>query len=98
MSAWREPDRPHTSGPKPVAKPVCPVQPLSPNQTAWLLLRNPEDCSAEENDFLEALWEQCSELKHGAEMARQFARMVHDRQADSLDGWIERTRAADVPA
>ena len=30
-------------------------------------------------------------------MAHQFARMVHDRQADSLDGWIERTCGADVP-
>jgi len=97
LSAWRKSDCPHTSGPKPVAKPACPVQPRSPNQTAWLLLRHPEDCSAEENAFLEALWQQCPELKHGTEMAHQFARMVHDRQADSLDGWIERTCGADVP-
>jgi len=97
VSAWREPDHPHTPGPKPVVKPASPVPPPSPNQTAWLLVRNPEDYSVEENAFLAALWQECPELQHGAELARQFIRMVQDRQADALDSWIDRTREAGVP-
>jgi transposase len=30
-------------------------------------------------------------------MAHEFAQMVHDRQAEALDGWIERTHGVGVP-
>ena len=97
VAAWREPGSPHTRGPKPAMKEQSPPHAPSPNQASWLLLRSPEDLSAEEKTFVDALWQQCPQLKIGAEMAQEFARMVHDREAGLLEGWIERTHGADVP-
>ena len=97
VAAWREPGSPHTRGPKPALKEQSPPQPPSPNQAGWLLMENPEDRSAEENEFVDALWQQCPQLKNGTEMAQEFARLVHDRRADLLEGWMERTHGAEVP-
>jgi transposase len=97
VAAWREPGSAHTQGPKPALKEQSPPRAPSPNQAAWLLLWNPEDRSAEENAFVDALWQHCPQLKNGAEMAQEFARMVHDRRPDLLDDWIQRTHGADVP-
>src|ERR1035437_10028853 len=97
VSAWRAAGSPHVPGPKPAPKEQPTIRPPSPNQASWLLLRSPEDRSAQENAFVEALWEQCPKLKSGTEMAQEFARMVHDRKADMLEGWIQRTHGEEIP-
>jgi len=97
VAAWREPGSPHTRGPKPALKEQSPPQAPSPNQAAWLLLWNSENRSAEENAFVDALWQECPRLKNGTDMAQEFVRMVHDRKPDLLDDWIQRTHGAEVP-
>lgn len=97
VAPWRVPGSPHTTGRKPVPKEPSSIRPPSPNQASWLLLGRPEDRSAQESAFVEALWQQCPKLKSGTEMAQEFARMVHDREVDSLEGWIERTHEAGIP-
>jgi transposase len=97
VAPWRMPGSPHTTGRKPVPKESSPIRPPSPNQASWLLLGNSEDHSTEENAFVEALWQQCPKLKNGTEMAQEFTRMVHDRKADLLEGWIERMHGAGIP-
>ena len=97
VATWREPDSAHIPGPKPTAKHLQPVQHPSANQAAWLLLKNPEDRTNEEDAFVEVLWQRCPEFKIAAEMAQEFAQMAHDRKAELLDGWIARTHGSEVP-
>jgi transposase len=97
VAAWREPDSAHIPGPKPAAKHPPPVHHPSANQVAWLLLKNSEDRTDEENAFVEVLWQRCPEFKTAAEMAQEFAQIAHDRKAELLDGWIARTHGSQVP-
>jgi transposase len=58
----------------------------TPRQVAWWLLR-PEEQNAEECRFLAALWEQAPEVKHAAEAAREFTRLVRERDAKAWPVW-----------
>jgi transposase len=97
VAAWREMGDAHTPGAKPTPKPPSPPPAPSPEQAAWLLLAWPRERSAEEAAFADALCQQCLPLKVGVEMTREFARMVQNRQAASLDDWIQRTHETGVP-
>jgi transposase len=97
VAAWREPDSAHIPGPKPTAEHCPPVQHHSANQAAWLLLKDAQDRTEEENAFVEVLWQRCPEFKIAAGMAQEFARMANDRKAELLDGWIVRTHGSQVP-
>ncbi len=87
----------HTTGPKPTAKAPPPIQHPSANQVAWLLLKNPEDRSAQEQAFVDVLWGQCPKIKAEAELAQEFVKMVRDRRVEMLEDWIARTHGPMVP-
>jgi transposase len=65
----------------PTKKPVP-----TPRQVAWWLLR-PEERKAEERRFLEALYEQAPEVRHAAEAAREFTRLVRERDEEAWPKW-----------
>jgi transposase len=58
----------------------------TPRQVAWWLLR-PEERKAEEFRFLAALYERAPEVKHAAEAAREFMRLVRERDAKAWPAW-----------
>jgi transposase len=57
----------------------------TPRQAAWWLLR-PEERNAEECRFL-ALYEQAPAVKHAAEVAREFTRLVRERDEKAWPMW-----------
>ncbi len=73
-------------------KPSVPVLPrTSPRQIAWLLLKEPEDA----RPFLEELYRQSMEIAAGASAAREFCRIVRERDAAAWPLW--RQAAASGP-
>jgi transposase len=58
----------------------------APRQVAWWLLQ-PDERNAEERRFLEALCEQAPEVKHAAEAAREFMRLVRERDGKGWPVW-----------
>jgi len=69
-------------------------QPRTPWQTKWLLLHEPEELSAPDASYREAICRLSPELAQAACLARRFVHMVRERKTDSLDGWLEEAKAS----
>ena len=69
-------------------------QPRTPWQTKWLLLRAPEDLSAQEASYCQAVCHLCPALAEAASLARSFVEMVRQRKQDQLDAWLQQASAS----
>jgi len=67
------------------------------HQAAWLLLKDADNLTAEEQAFLDSLWNQCPKIRSSAETAQQFTEIVRERRVERLEDWILRTHQADMP-
>jgi len=72
------------------------IRPLSPRQAAWLLVRTPEQLSAEQNAYRAALCQMCLEIAVAYELAQRFVLMVRHRQVSRLDPWLADAQAGAV--
>ena len=98
VGAWREPgEAGHTPGTKPNPKRRGAVTRPSSRRVAWMLLGEPEDRSDEDQQLVEALCGRSPEIERATSLAREFGRMVRDRRAPALDGWIARARGTGIP-
>jgi transposase len=66
----------------------------SPRQQVWLLLRDPEDLSDDEQDALGQMREACTEVVAAYPLAQQFVRMIRLRQVEALDLWLKAVEAS----
>lgn len=73
------------------------VQPLAGDPTrrkptlrelTWLVLRQPDTLEAEEKECLSRICAVSPEINSSVRLAREFAEMVRQRQADKLEGWL----------
>ncbi len=69
----------------------------STKRVAGLLLSDASDLSEEELGFVKALVDRCPLFRTAAELARDFATMMKNREADKLGSWIERAHGEGVP-
>jgi len=69
-------------------------QPRTPWQTKWMLLRTPEELSARDASYCQAVYRLSPALAQAASLARRFVRMVRERQPDQLDGWVQEASAS----
>lgn len=60
----------------------------TPRQTVWLILQQP----AEARDYLEKLSRRCPEIEACATAAREFSRMIRQRDARAWPGWLRSTK------
>ena len=58
----------------------------TPREVVWWLLQ-PEERRAEEHRFVEALYEQAPEVRHAAEAAREFMRLIREPDVAAWPGW-----------
>lgn len=84
----------HAHGVHPTGPP-SPPPPMLPQarQLAWLVLQDEEQRTADE----QALWarlQQHAELREVAALVRQGTTMIRQRQADTLDAWLQLCRAS----
>ncbi len=60
----------------------------------WLLLRAPNELSARDANYCQALYRLRPALAEAASLARRFVAMVRERKSDQLDGWLEQASAS----
>jgi transposase len=63
-------------------------------QTKWLLLRAPEELSARDASYCQALARIRPALAEAASLARKFVAMVRERKPDQLNMWLEQASAS----
>jgi transposase len=77
--------------------PAVAVSMPSNRAVAWMLLRNEPEREADDQAFLEILWQRRPELKRASDLAVEFRHMLRDRKSETLEGWIEHTHVVGVP-
>ena len=65
------------------------LQPRTPWQTKWLLLHEPEELSAADARYREAVCRLSPELAQAACLARRFVQIVRERKTEHLNDWLE---------
>jgi transposase len=70
----------------------------SARQVAFLLLRRPDERTAEETSFLVALREQDTDLPQAETLTQAFLGMVRQRQGARLDSWLAAATQSGIPA
>jgi len=63
---------------------------VTPFEAALSVLRCPEKCTAADQALLAQLGEGTAEVREAVELSQAFATMLRERQADRLDGWLDR--------
>jgi transposase len=74
-----------------------PVKPPSPRRTSWLLLGGAWEVTAEDQQFVEVLCQQDEEIRQVAGLAKDLAGMVRREREGTLEGWLGRAGADDMP-
>lgn len=62
----------------------------------WLLIRDPESLNAQEQSTLTFIRE-VHDIDITYTLAQRFFTMVRERQADQLDGWLQRCEESGIP-
>ena len=77
---------------------VAPLQErFSAKQAVWLFVRDPTDLEEREREELTALRQASGTLETVYHLVQAFVQMLHERQGERLDGWLEQVRAAQIP-
>jgi transposase len=68
----------------------------SSRRAAWWLVEQTEDLDDHQRAFIEQLCCLCPEAKRVQEMAKEFRRIFAERQAESLDAWLDTAEQSGV--
>jgi transposase len=68
----------------------------SPRQQVWLLLREPEDLSDDEQRALRQMQGICEDVAAAYSLTQQFVRMIRAREAEAFDPWLEAAEGSGV--
>ena len=69
----------------------------SPRSMAWLLFKPPNEQEPEQQRLVQMFCEACPDVDHAVHLVQQFRRLVTQRLAEELDGWLVSAAAADAP-
>jgi len=73
-----------------VSAPSSTLSRASPRQTAWLLLKDPEDAQP----YLDELRRKSPEIASAATLAREFCRIIKERDTAAWPKWCEDTKTS----
>jgi transposase len=95
VAQWRRGER--TQGCRPASRQHAPSlrRPSSRRVSCWLL-KEAAERESEEQALVQALGDRCAELKVSAELAREFAGLVRQRQAGGWDNWMTKVQGPGV--
>ncbi len=98
LGTWRTAPRRQGRQPRAMrgSTPTAPPAPPSPRQVRWWLLREPDQCPAERQAYLTRLLQDCPTLRLVGELAREFGRVLRQRDAAALDAWLDRAEESGV--
>jgi transposase len=92
LQTLREKRRPLTD-----LAPAHPSEHFSARKAVWLFLREPSTFSAKEDAELARIRQASATLEMAYGLVQDFLTMVHKRQGDQLEGWIQRVQASQIP-
>jgi transposase len=72
-------------------------RPLTPRRARWLLLRRPEERDDADRATVAAIERSCPIAAEGRRLVAAFQALVHERDADGLEGWLRAAEASAVP-
>ena len=100
IGAWRpvpgRRGRPAARRPEQFAAAPAPVPAPSPRQVKWWLLGADEDRTAEQRAYLARLLAAVPLLGTAQQLAREFGRLVRERDRAALSGWLQLAEASGV--
>jgi transposase len=95
VAPWRRGER--TQGCRPATRQHSPcLKRPSSRRVSWWLLKEPAEREPEEQALVQALGDRCAELKTSAELAREFAGLVRQRQAGGWEDWMTKAQGPGV--
>lgn len=60
----------------------------SARRAAWLLIKQPEDLCAEEQQFVSELLKSSAEIEQAVSVTKRFQELVKGRRVEELEGWL----------
>jgi len=98
LGAWRTIPRRRGRQPRPTPArpPTPPSAPPSPRQVRWWLLREPDERPAAWQAYLARLLQDCPTLQAAGDLAREFGRLLRQRDAAAFDAWLVRAEGCGI--
>ena len=75
-----------------------PVQPLTPRQATWLVLRQPAHLTVEDQTLLDRLPQAHPAFAQAIALAQGFAQLLRARQPEPLDAWLQEAATSALAA
>jgi transposase len=75
-----------------------PTPPLTPRRATWVVLRRPEQRTADEVEQLAQVRTQSAAIAEAIALAEDFTTLVRQRQPDQLDAWLTRAATSTLTA
>jgi len=79
-----------------VEAPQTPVQAFSAHEAVWLFVRPPDVLSQAEQETLAAILSECATAQTMYQFVQEFRQILHRREGEKLDSWLERVRASQI--
>ncbi len=98
LGAWRTTPRRRGRQPRPAGgrAPAPPPAPPSPRQVRCWLLQDTDQQPAERQAYLARLLHDSPTLQLAGELAREFGRLLRQRDAAAFDPWLARVEGSDI--
>ena len=98
LGTWRTTPRRPGRQPRPAGghTPPPPSPSPSPRQVRWWLLQEPEQRPADRQAYLARLLQDCPTLQAASALAREFGRLLRQRDAAAFDPWLAQAAGGDI--
>jgi transposase len=96
LGTWRTTPRRPGRQPRAPRGTVPPPALPSPRQVRWWLLREADERPTEHQAYLAHLLQDCPTLQAASELAREFGRLLRQRDAAAFDPWLVRAECSGI--
>ena len=79
-----------------VEAPQTPVQDFSAHEAVWLFVRHPDDLDETEQVALATILSECETARTMYQLVQEFRQILHRREGEKLDSWLEAVRASHI--
>ena len=79
-----------------VEAPQTPVQDFSAHEAVWLFVRHPDDLDETEQVALATILSACETARTMYQLVQEFRQILHRREGEKLDSWLEAVRASHI--
>jgi transposase len=96
LRSWRL--RPGAGGPQQAGRAPTPppARMYTVRQTVWLLLRPPEELTADEQTYLTHLYQACPQVYLAQALVQEFATVLREHDVNGLYDWLRRTETCPI--